>query len=155
VIGLLAICSRIARNPPISKPLIRAFRVIREPASSEIKDHNKTVSRSIVAMTEPVQWQNIKEYEEILFQFYDGIAKITINRPEVRNAFRPLTVNELLQAFDIAHEDPDVGAIILTGEGDQAFCSGGDQKVRGHAGYVGSELLENGSRAAHCWVVKH
>ncbi len=68
-----------------------------------------------------------------------GIAKITINRPEVRNAFRPLTVQELLSAFELAHEDPHVGVIILTGEGPHAFCSGGDQKVRGHAGYVGQD----------------
>lgn len=70
----------------------------------------------------------------------DGqIAKITINRPEVRNAFRPLTVQELLAALELAHEDPSVGVVILAGEGDLAFCSGGDQKVRGHAGYVGGD----------------
>jgi naphthoate synthase len=69
----------------------------------------------------------------------DGIAKITINRPEVRNAFRPLTVKEMLEAFEIVHEDRDVGVIILTGEGPLAFCSGGDQKVRGDAGYIGED----------------
>lgn len=85
-------------------------------------------------------WTPIKTFTDIkLEKTSDGIAKITINRPEVRNAFRPLTVQELLQAFDIAHEDPEVGVIILTGEGPDAFCSGGDQKVRGHAGYVGSD----------------
>lgn len=85
-------------------------------------------------------WTSIKTYTDIkLDKTSDGIARITINRPEVRNAFRPLTVRELLDAFDVAHEDPDVGVIILTGEGDKAFCSGGDQKVRGHAGYVGSD----------------
>lgn len=85
-------------------------------------------------------WTTIKSFTDIkLEKTSDGIAKITINRPEVRNAFRPLTVQELLQAFDIAHEDPEVGVIILTGEGPHAFCSGGDQKVRGHAGYVGSD----------------
>ena len=76
---------------------------------------------------------------ELLYEVSDGIAVITINRPEVRNAFRPKTVRELLAAFDLAHEDPLVGAVILTGEGDLAFCSGGDQKVRGHAGYVGDD----------------
>ncbi len=85
-------------------------------------------------------WKPIKEFTDIkLEKTSDGIAKITINRPKVRNAFRPLTVKEMLEAFDIAHEDPKVGVIILTGEGDKAFCSGGDQKVRGHAGYVGSD----------------
>ncbi len=85
-------------------------------------------------------WKPIKEFTDIkLEKTSDGIAKITINRPKVRNAFRPLTVKEMLEAFEIAHEDPKVGAIILTGEGDKAFCSGGDQKVRGHAGYVGSD----------------
>ncbi len=85
-------------------------------------------------------WTPIKTFTDIkLEKTSDGIAKITINRPEVRNAFRPLTVKEMLEAFDIAHEDPDVGVIILTGEGDKAFCSGGDQKVRGHAGYVGND----------------
>jgi naphthoate synthase len=85
-------------------------------------------------------WTPLREFTDIkLEKSTDGIAKITINRPEVRNAFRPLTVQELLQAFDIAHEDPSIGVIILTGEGPHAFCSGGDQKVRGHAGYIGSD----------------
>ena len=66
----------------------------------------------------------------------DGIAKITIDRPEVRNAFRPLTVKELIRAFDVARDDPTVGVVILTGEGPDAFCSGGDQKIRGDDGYV-------------------
>jgi naphthoate synthase len=69
----------------------------------------------------------------------DGIAKITINRPEVRNAFRPLTVKELSRAFDDARDDADIGVVILCGEGPDAFCSGGDQRVRGHGGYVGDD----------------
>lgn len=83
----------------------------------------------------------MREFEDIRYETTDQgkIAKITINRPEVRNAFRPKTVKELLQAFDLAHEDPAVGVIILTGAGDLAFCSGGDQKVRGHAGYIGED----------------
>jgi len=85
-------------------------------------------------------WTPIKTFTDIkLEKSEDGIAKITINRPEVRNAFRPLTVRELLEAFDIVHEDRDVGVIILCGEGPLAFCSGGDQKVRGDAGYVGDD----------------
>ena len=86
-------------------------------------------------------WNSAADFEDIRYEkTEDGaIAKITINRPEVRNAFRPLTVNELLQAFELAHQDEQVGVIILTGEGQKAFCSGGDQKVRGHAGYLGDD----------------
>ena len=86
------------------------------------------------------QWSTIKKYEDLLLEkTVDGIAKITINRPEVRNAFRPQTVHELKDAFEICREDSEVGVIILTGQGKDAFCAGGDQKVRGHAGYVGSD----------------
>lgn len=85
-------------------------------------------------------WTPIKTFTDIkLEKTGDGIAKITINRPKVRNAFRPKTVKEMLEAFDIVHEDRDVGVIILCGEGPDAFCSGGDQKVRGQAGYVGED----------------
>ncbi len=86
-------------------------------------------------------WKSAAEFEDIRYELSEdhGIAKITINRPEVRNAFRPLTVQELLQAFELAHQDETVGVIILTGEGEKAFCSGGDQKVRGHAGYIGND----------------
>ncbi|HZH03803.1 MAG TPA: 1,4-dihydroxy-2-naphthoyl-CoA synthase [Myxococcaceae bacterium] len=73
------------------------------------------------------------------FETFEGMAKITINRPEVRNAFRPQTLFELTEAFDLARNDPEVGVVILTGEGGKAFCSGGDQRVRGHAGYVGKD----------------
>lgn len=82
-------------------------------------------------------WQDIKQYEDIkLQQTEDGIAKITINRPEVRNAFRPETVVEMIDAFDICRQDHHIGVVILTGEGNQAFCSGGDQRVRSEDGYV-------------------
>lgn len=85
-------------------------------------------------------WKTIKTFEDIKFEKTDdGIAKITINRPDVRNAFRPKTVIELKEAFEHAREDGDIGVIILTGEGPDAFCSGGDQKVRGSAGYVGQD----------------
>jgi naphthoate synthase len=85
-------------------------------------------------------WQTIKTFTDIkLEKTSDGIAKITINRPKVRNAFRPLTVKEMLQAFEIVHEDREVGVVILCGEGPLAFCSGGDQKVRGDAGYIGED----------------
>lgn len=85
-------------------------------------------------------WTKIKNYEDLkLEKTSDGVAKITINRPEVRNAFRPQTVHELKDALEYCREDSEVGVIILTGEGKEAFCAGGDQKVRGHAGYVGSD----------------
>ena len=74
-------------------------------------------------------------YQDILYEHADGIAKITINRPQVRNAFRPETIREMMEAFHNAHMDPEIGAIILTGAGDKAFCSGGDQKIRGEEGY--------------------
>src|ERR1700738_1734758 len=85
-------------------------------------------------------WTSIREFKDIKYErTKDGIAKITINRPEVRNAFRPQTVSELKEAFDLARDDSDIGVIILTGEGKEAFCSGGDQRVRGKAGYVDSK----------------
>jgi naphthoate synthase len=85
-------------------------------------------------------WIKIKEYKDILFErTEDGIAKITFNRPEVRNAFRPQTVAELKEALEICREDAKIGVIVITGQGKEAFCSGGDQKVRGHAGYVGED----------------
>ena len=90
-------------------------------------------------MTEPVTWQRSHDYTDILYERAEGIARITINRPEVRNAFRPQTVAELLAAFALAGEDPEVGVVLLTGAGDKAFCSGGDQKVRGEGGYVGDD----------------
>jgi naphthoate synthase len=84
----------------------------------------------------PVTWAPGAEYEDIRYELSgDGIAKITIDRPEVRNAFRPQTVVELSSAFERAREDPEVGVVILTGEGPLAFCSGGDQRVRGDQGY--------------------
>ena len=85
-------------------------------------------------------WATLKDYEDIKLEVTaDGVAKITINRPEVRNAFRPQTVEELLNAFEICRDEPDIGAVILTGAGDLAFCSGGDQRVRGEGGYVGKD----------------
>ena len=81
-------------------------------------------------------WKGSGEYEDILYETSDGIAKITINRPEVRNAFRPATVVEMSKAFEVARDDPEIGVVILTGAGTEAFCSGGDQRVRGDDGYV-------------------
>lgn len=81
-------------------------------------------------------WKTIKEYTDILFQQYKGIAKITINRPEVYNAFRPLTNREMLDAVNYCREASDIRVVILTGAGDKAFCSGGDQRVKGIGGYI-------------------
>ncbi len=81
-------------------------------------------------------WTSIKTYSDILFEQYGAIAKVTINRPEVYNAFRPQTVMDMLDAFDICREKQDIGVVILTGIGDKAFCSGGDQNVKGIGGYV-------------------
>ncbi|CAG4903665.1 unnamed protein product, partial [Acidithrix sp. C25] len=86
-------------------------------------------------------WVSAGDFVDIKYEHLDGIAKITINRPEVRNAFRPQTLVELAKAFEDARNDPSVGAIILTGEGDLAFCSGGDQRIRGEDGYIGSDEL--------------
>src|SRR5699024_1619915 len=119
-----------------------------------------------------VQWNKVKEFEEIIYEKHNGIAKVTINRlekrnaftpikineiikniykkqngiakvtinrPEKRNAFTPLTVNEMIEAFSDARDDSQIGVIILTGQGEKAFCSGGDQSVRGHGGYVGTD----------------
>jgi len=87
-----------------------------------------------------VTWNDQPGFEDIRYaKSSDGIAKITINRPEVRNAFRPQTVAEMSRAFADARDDSDVGVVILTGEGPDAFCSGGDQRVRGKAGYVGGD----------------
>jgi naphthoate synthase len=87
-----------------------------------------------------VTWKDLAGYEDIRYQKSgDGLAKITINRPKVRNAFRPLTVSEMQRAFADARDDAEVGVVILTGEGREAFCSGGDQRVRGDGGYVGAD----------------
>ena len=85
------------------------------------------------------EWKQVRAFEDILYEKWDGIAKVTINRPEVRNAFRPQTLFELSWAFNDAREDPQVGVVILTGAGGEAFCAGGDQRIRGQQGYVGKD----------------
>jgi len=91
-------------------------------------------------MSAALNWKAVRSYEDIRFEkSEDGIAKITIARPEVRNAFRPKTLFELIDAFHRAREDASVGVVLFTGAGDEAFCAGGDQKVRGDAGYVGDD----------------
>ena len=81
-------------------------------------------------------WQSIKNYQDIKFEFFEGIAKISINRPHVYNAFRPETNFEMLDAMDICRERPDINVVVFTGTGDKAFCSGGDQNVKGVGGYI-------------------
>ena len=81
-------------------------------------------------------WSPSGQFEDVVYETWEGIAKITINRPEVRNAFRPTTVGELSKAFEMARDDASVGVVILTGAGTEAFCSGGDQRIRGDDGYV-------------------
>ncbi len=92
-------------------------------------------------MAEQYHWEPIKSYEEIRFEYCEGVAKITINRPEKRNAFTPLTVQEMSDAMHISREDERIGVVLLTGEGEKAFCAGGDQSVRGDGGYVGQDQV--------------
>ncbi|NJK35486.1 MAG: 1,4-dihydroxy-2-naphthoyl-CoA synthase [Oscillatoriales cyanobacterium SM2_2_1] len=92
----------------------------------------------------PFPWRTVGTFKDVLYHKWDSIAKITINRPQVRNAFRPETVTELIQAFSDAREDRQIGVVLLTGagpsaDGKYAFCAGGDQKVRGEGGYVGAD----------------
>jgi naphthoate synthase len=87
----------------------------------------------------PIDWQSAGDYSDIRYEMGDGLAKITINRPERRNAFRPQTLSELRDAFTHARDDLEVGAIIFTGAGQDAFCSGGDQQIRGDDGYIGDD----------------
>jgi naphthoate synthase len=87
----------------------------------------------------PLEWRAAHEYGDLLYEKGGGIAKITINRPDVHNAFRPQTLAELRDAFSRARDDTEVGAIIFTGAGDESFCSGGDQRIRGDDGYIGDD----------------
>ena len=102
---------------------------------------SKQRPKSEAVSTAPVVWQSVSGYEDILYEKATGeaLAKISINRPEVRNAFRPQTVFEMSRAFADARDDSEVGVVILTGVGDEAFCSGGDQRIRGEGGYVGKD----------------
>jgi naphthoate synthase len=92
-------------------------------------------------LTAPIEWRKLGEYQDIAYERGDAIARITIDRPEVRNAFRPQTLAELRDAFRRARDDVEVAAVVLTGAGDQAFCSGGDQRIRGDDGYIGDDEL--------------
>jgi naphthoate synthase len=105
-----------------------------------LEDKKDTVKDMADHSTIP-NWQEVANYTDIRLETAERIAKITICRPEVRNAFRPQTIAELSEAFSIARDDPDIGVVILTGEGDLAFSSGGDQKIRGEDGYIGDDSL--------------
>lgn len=107
--------------------------------------HNAAAPAS--AIRTAANWQEVKAYQDITYHKADGMARIAFNRPNVRNAFRPETINEMIEAFEEAWEDSDVGVILLTGngpakDGKYAFCSGGDQKIRGDAGYKGGDGVE-------------
>lgn len=104
--------------------------------SDPSENPNKKLKPYIIMTRE---WTSLKEYKEILFEMYNGIAKITINRPRWRNAFTPLTVGEMSDAFRICRENPEISVVVLTGAGDKAFCSGGDMNVKGRGGYVGGD----------------
>ena len=107
-----------------------------------MSEHSHDSIRPAAAWEAAGDWQDVRyETAAVLDGSDTRVAKITIDRPEVRNAFRPLTIIELSEAFDVAREDPNVGVIILTGEGPHAFCSGGDQRVRGDSGYVHDDAL--------------
>ena len=108
----------------------------RDIAGRDIAGRDIGGGRSI---TVGAEWKPDGDYADVRYETADGIAKLTINRPEVRNAFRPQTLFELQDAFERARNDRDIGVIILTGEGPEAFCSGGDQRTRGSDGYVGDD----------------
>ncbi|HYQ88265.1 MAG TPA: 1,4-dihydroxy-2-naphthoyl-CoA synthase [Candidatus Binatia bacterium] len=99
------------------------------------------MTQTATTPTAAIAWKDARAFTDIRYEKAEGIAKITINRPDVRNAFRPRTVEEMIQAFEDVREDPEVGVAILTGAGTEAFCSGGDQRVRGEAGYVGEDKV--------------
>ena len=104
---------------------------------------SKPIKRQMGSRTIP-KWevgQDAREFSDVRYETAEGMAKITINRPQVRNAFRPETLFELERAFTLARDDEKVGVIILTGQGDEAFCSGGDISVRGDDGYIGSDAV--------------
>ena len=101
---------------------------------------SKPIKREVPSREIP-NWVVSAEFEDIRYETAEGIAKITINRPQVRNAFRPQTIIELKEAFDLARDDEKVGVVIFTGAGDEAFCSGGDISVRGDDGYIGDDSV--------------
>src|SRR4051794_24026606 len=123
-----------------SEPAVRAScRASRSPSLSARMPRRHKAAPDEETLYAPIEWSAEGDYEDVLYEKADGIAKITINRPEVRNAFRPQTLRELRAAFGAARDDLEVGAIILTGAGEEAFCAGGDQRIRGDDGYIGDD----------------
>ena len=104
---------------------------------------SKPIKREFPSRSIPAWVKGAKEFQDIVYETADGIAKITINRPHLRNAFRPQTIIELKEAFDLARDDEKVGVVIFTGAGDEAFCSGGDISTRGDDGYIGDDQVGN------------
>ena len=102
---------------------------------------DETVDPAVSTIKPGADWAPAGDYRDIRYEVAEGIAKITINRPDVRNAFRPQTLFELQHAFNVARDDDRIGVIILTGQGDLAFCSGGDQRIRGDDGYLGDDAV--------------
>ena len=102
---------------------------------------SKPIKREFPSRSIPVWVKGSNNFQDILYETAEGIAKITINRPQVRNAFRPQTIIELKEAFDLARDDEKVGVVIFTGAGDEAFCSGGDINTRGDDGYIGDDQV--------------
>jgi naphthoate synthase len=92
-------------------------------------------------MSKSYPWTPLASFEEINFEFCEGVGKISINRPDKHNAFTPLTVQEMSKAMEMCRENPEIGVVVLTGVGGKAFCSGGDQSIRGHGGYVGKDQV--------------
>lgn len=102
---------------------------------------SKPIKREFPSRSIPAWVKGAKDFQDIIYETAEGIAKITINRPQVRNAFRPQTIIELKEAFDLARDDENVGVVIFTGAGDEAFCSGGDINTRGDDGYIGDDQV--------------
>lgn len=102
---------------------------------------SKPIKREFPSRSIPAWVKGGKDFQDIIYETAEGIAKITINRPQVRNAFRPQTIIELKEAFDLARDDENVGVVIFTGAGDEAFCSGGDINTRGDDGYIGDDQV--------------
>ena len=131
--------SAMPAKPPKSNKGKKAAKSAKAAKASKQVRAGKAAAAALVA--EPVTWTPLKGYLEIKYEYFDGIGKITINRPHKHNAFTPLTVQEMIEAMELARQNQDIRVVVLTGEGDLAFCSGGDQSVRGVGGYVGIDQV--------------
>jgi naphthoate synthase len=127
------------KNSDFSKENSRKVDLRQAPAIKSPQANHFSETQAKTDSSPGIEWQPVHSYQDILYHKAEGIAKITINRPEVRNAFRPLTIEEISHALGDARNDQTIGVVILTGQGKEAFCSGGDQKVRREAGYADLE----------------